>query len=52
VAHTGAPVDAPQTAIATPYLQSEQVVWLHPAPDLFSAGTGSHAQARAPPAFS
>jgi hypothetical protein len=49
VAHTGAPVDAPQTAVATPYLQPEQVAWLDLAPDLFSSRTGSHAQARAPP---
>jgi hypothetical protein len=49
VAHAGAPVDAPQTAVATPYLQPEQVVWLDLAPDLFSSRTGSHAQARAPP---
>jgi hypothetical protein len=49
VAHTGAPIDAPQTAVATPYLQPEQVVWLDPAPDLFGSRTGSHAQARAPP---
>jgi hypothetical protein len=51
VAHTGAPVDAPQTAVVTPYLQPEQVVWLDPAPDLFGSRTGSHAQARAPPSL-
>jgi hypothetical protein len=49
VAHTSAPVDAPKTAVATPYRQPEQVVWVDPAPDLFSSRTGSHAQARAPP---
>jgi len=50
VAHTGAPVDSPQTAaVATPYLQSSRVVWLDRAPDLFGSRTGSHAQARAPP---
>jgi hypothetical protein len=47
--HAGAPVDATQTAVATPYLQPEQVLWLDFAPDLFSSRTGSHAQARAPP---
>jgi hypothetical protein len=50
VAHTGAPVDAPQTAaVSTPYLESKRVVWLDRAPDLLGARTGSHAQARAPP---
>ena len=49
LAQTGAPVDAPQTAVATPYLQSRRVVWLDRAPGLFVARTGSHAQARAPP---
>src|ERR1700680_4350643 len=50
VAHTGAPVDAPQSAAVTPpYLQSKRVVWLDLAPDLFASRTGSHAQARAPP---
>jgi hypothetical protein len=53
VAHTGAPVDSPQTAaVATPYLQSSRVVWLDRAPDLFGSRTGSHAQARAPPSIS
>ena len=50
VAHTGAPVDSPQTAaVATPYLQSSRVVWLDRTPDLFGSRTGSLAQARAPP---
>jgi|SRR6266849_2542458 hypothetical protein len=49
VAHTGAPVDTPQTAVATPYLQPERVLWLDRTPDLFGSRTGSHAQARAPP---
>jgi Protein of unknown function (DUF2946) len=49
VAQTGAPVDTPQTAVATPYLQSKRVVWLDRAPDRFGARPGSHAQARAPP---
>jgi hypothetical protein len=53
VAHTGAPLNSPQTsAVPAPYLQSERVVWLDRAPDLFGSRTGSHAQARAPPAFS
>jgi hypothetical protein len=50
VAHTGAPVDTPQTsAVTTPYLQSIRVVWLEPVPDQFGSRAGSHAQARAPP---
>ena len=49
VAHTGAPVDAPQTAVATPYQDPARVVWLDRAPDLIGSRTGSHAQARAPP---
>jgi len=50
VAHTGAPVDSPQTAaVTTPYLQSKRVVWIDRAPDLFGSRAGFHAQARAPP---
>jgi len=49
VACTGAPVDAPQTAVATPYRDSARVVWRDRAPDLFGSRAGSHAQARAPP---
>jgi hypothetical protein len=49
VAHTGAPIDAPQAAVATPYRDSARVVWLDRAPDLFGSRAGSHAQARAPP---
>ncbi len=49
VASTGVPVDAPQTAVATPYRDPARVVWLDRAPDLFGSGAGSHAQARAPP---
>jgi hypothetical protein len=52
VVHTGAPVDAPQIAVATPYRQSLRVVWLDSAPDLFGSRAGSHAQARAPPSIS
>jgi hypothetical protein len=52
VAHTGAPADPPQTAVATPYLESKRVVWLDRAPDLFGSRAGSHAQARAPPSIS
>jgi hypothetical protein len=50
--HTGAPVDAPQATVATPWRHAERVVWLDTAPDLFSSRTGSHAQARAPPSIS
>jgi len=49
VAHTGAPVDAPQTVVTTPYRDPARVVWLDRAPDLFGSRAGSHAQARAPP---
>jgi hypothetical protein len=49
VAHAGAPVDPPQTAVATPYRDSARVVWLDLTPERFGARTGSHAQARAPP---
>jgi hypothetical protein len=49
VAHAGAPVDPPQTAVATPYRQSARVVWLDLAPERFGSRTGSQAQARAPP---
>jgi hypothetical protein len=52
VVHSGAPVDAPLTAIAAPYRQSLRLVWLDSAPDLFSSRAGSHAQARAPPSIS
>ena len=52
VAHSGAPVDAPQTAVATPYGESHRVVWRDAAPDLIGSRTGSHAQARAPPSVS
>jgi hypothetical protein len=52
LAHAGAPLEPPQASAATPYLQSERVVWLDRAPDLFGARAGSHAQARAPPTIS
>jgi hypothetical protein len=52
VVHTGAPVDAPQAAVAAPYRHAARVAWLDTAPDLFSSRAGSHAQARAPPSFS
>ena len=49
VVHTGAPIDTPQAAFATPTRQAERLIWLDTAPDLFSSRAGSHAQARAPP---
>src|SRR5258708_2610628 len=49
VASTGVPVDAPQTAVATPYRDPARVIWIDRAPDLFGSRAGSHAQARAPP---
>jgi Protein of unknown function (DUF2946) len=50
--HGGAPVDAPQAAAATPVRRVAAVLWPDTTPDLFSSRAGSHAQARAPPAFS
>jgi hypothetical protein len=52
VAHTGAPVDAPQAVVVTPCRPPHRVVWRDAAPDLIGARTGSHAQARAPPSIS
>jgi hypothetical protein len=52
VVHTGGPLDTPQAAVVTPRRYAERVAWLDTAPDLFSSRAGSHAQARAPPAFS
>jgi Protein of unknown function (DUF2946) len=52
VLHTGAPVDAPQTAVPVPYRQPQLMVWRATAPDLFGSRTGSHVQARAPPSIS
>src|ERR1700682_1895886 len=34
LAHGGAPLEPPQTAVATPYRLPERVVWLDRAPDL------------------
>jgi hypothetical protein len=50
VAHAGAPVAAPQLAVAAPYAHVA-VVWLDRAPDLVGSRTGSQAQARAPPSL-
>jgi Protein of unknown function (DUF2946) len=52
VAHSAAPLHAPQTAVAAPYGPSYRVVWRDAAPDLIGSRTGSHAQARAPPSIS
>ena len=49
VAHGGAPLDTPQTAVAAPYRDPQQVVWLDRGSDLRGSRTGAHAQARAPP---
>jgi hypothetical protein len=51
-AHSAAPVGAPQTAVAAPWGPSHRVVWRDTTPDLAGSRTGSHAQARAPPAIS
>jgi len=52
VAHAGAPVETPRTAVAALYEQPERVVWLDLTPDLLGFRTGSHTQARAPPFIS
>ncbi len=49
LAHTVAPLDTPQTAIAIPYRDPARVVWRDRDTDLAGSRTGSHAQARAPP---
>jgi hypothetical protein len=51
VAHSGAPVDAPQTAVKAPYGDAARVVWLDRTPDLSRSRVGSPARARAPPAL-
>jgi hypothetical protein len=52
VVQTGAPVDAPQAAVTTPWRHAARVAWLEAAPDLLRSRAGFHAQARAPPSFS
>lgn len=52
VVHSGAPVDAPTAVSTTPFRPANSVVWLATTPDLSGSRPGSHAQARAPPAFS
>ena len=52
VAHSGAPLDTPQTVVATSYRSFLRVIWRDTAPELSGARTGSHAQARAPPSIS
>jgi hypothetical protein len=49
VAHTGAPIDPPQVALAAPYGEPARVVWSDQILDLLGSRTGFHAQARAPP---
>src|SRR5882757_9924427 len=49
VVHTGAPIDTPQTVVATPCRHAARVAWLNTTPDLLGSRTGSHPQARAPP---
>ena len=51
-AQAAASIDTPQATVTVPYRQSDRVVWLDSAPDLFNSRTGAHAQARAPPSFS
>jgi DUF2946 family protein len=49
VAQAAASIDAPQTAVATPYFQSKRVVWLPFEPIGVTSGIGSLARARGPP---
>ncbi len=49
LAHSGAPVDPPQTTVAMSYLEPKPVAWVDRAPDVFGGRAGCHAQARAPP---
>jgi hypothetical protein len=49
LAYLGGLLDAPQSAIVTPYLVHTRVVWLDRTPDPSGSRTGHHAQARAPP---
>jgi len=51
LAHTAAPLDTPQTAVATPYRQPARVVWRDRDAGLAGSRAGSHAQARAPPSL-
>jgi Protein of unknown function (DUF2946) len=53
VLQTGAPVDVPQTAVATAIDRDHaRVIWTDFTPDRLAHRTGSHAQARAPPSIS
>ena len=52
VVHSGAPVDAPQAVPAEPFRPATAVLWLDTTPELSGSRPRSHAQARAPPAFS
>jgi hypothetical protein len=49
VAQTGAGVDMPQVAAATPYFESRRVVWVAFEPVGVASRNGSLAQARGPP---
>src|SRR3979411_2365077 len=40
LAHTGTPLDTPQTAVAWPYVQSERVVWSETPADRFGYRSG------------
>ncbi|MBR1275449.1 DUF2946 domain-containing protein [Bradyrhizobium sp. AUGA SZCCT0283] len=52
VLQTGAPVDVPQAAAIAVDRVAERVAWFDFVFRLTNARAGSHAQARAPPAFS
>jgi hypothetical protein len=49
VAHSGAPVAMPQTAVATPYRDAARMAWVDRAPIPSGSRVGSNTQARGPP---
>src|SRR3954447_18669034 len=52
VVQSGAPIDVPRLAAATPYRAAVRVVWYDAIRCVSGSRAGSHAQARAPPALS
>jgi hypothetical protein len=52
VVQSGAPVDVPRLAAATPTRVAVRVIWLDAIAGLSGSRAGFHAQARAPPALS
>jgi Protein of unknown function (DUF2946) len=52
LAHAGASLDTPNTALAGLYRHPLRVVWQDVAPELRDSRTSGHAQARGPPSIS